>query len=794
LKILRYYNGLEEAFAEQNPFSVIPAYRRYTLALLNLQCDEENTPANGFGFRLGDAAGLSALFFAWLIFFIPVLFQDQSVFFRDILHFAYPMKHFIRESLLNGDWPFWWPSIHAGVPFLSLLHPGALYPLNFILLIGDFNGAFNLFLALHFLILAAGCYCLGRAMGFSFYAGIACGLTALWGGFFFSLSQLHNHFQSSVWLPWILFFFSQFLQKGGRARFFFTVLAFVFQVLAGSPEYCLLTTALLFAYTAFIHRPKPDTAIWKPYAFLAMGTAFTLALSAIQLVPTQMAIPHTVRDAGLPFNSATMWSFPFKGLGSFLFPADFNGFMSNPNFRTDYFILSPYMGWFPVAFLIVGFLTKRSRIFYFWTGVFFTGVFFALGRFNPFYEWMFDWIPFIGWFRYPEKFLVLTAFAGVFLSGLGVDAIHQWTRSHIRETTGLLGGLLVVALAHWMLDDWSAMIWQTVAGLSIALVLFILHSKSLLSSCALKAGLLIVIALDLLLKNSPLLPLMHKNFFEQPPEIFAQLAERNPLQRFYSGPLLESEKIPTKNNFPKEKNLLRGHLALKKHLYPNLATIYGLDFIDGITGWGIKDAEMWTAIFVSSPPEKRRRMLERGGVTHWVSARKPDPGSTAGELAVVKMKENLPRALLAPRSRYGGDYRQTNLFYSERFDPGNEVLLSGPFDPKPASENEFRGKILSLKYSANRIDFKTEQNGFGHLALFDSYFPGWTAWIDGRRAPVLRGDYFYRALALSPGEHEIRMEYRPEGFSAGLFISLTSFMTLLTALFNRDLRRIWAKS
>ncbi|PIR00145.1 MAG: hypothetical protein COV66_08615 [Nitrospinae bacterium CG11_big_fil_rev_8_21_14_0_20_45_15] len=756
----------------------------------SVSCEEIDAPHAPFRFRVGDIAALSVLFLAWLIFFIPMLFQEQSIFYRDILHFAYPMKHFIHSSLQSGNLPFWWPSIHGGVPFLPLLHPGALYPLNIFLLGDDFTWCFNFFFALHFLILATGCYFLGRAMGFSFYAGIACGLTALWGGFFISLSQLHNHFQSASWLPWILFFFVQFLQKGGRARFVSAIIVFVFQVLAGSPEFCLLTTALLFAYVTFLPGSQPLSGVLKSYAFIAMGTAFTLGLSALQLVPTQMAVPHTVRDGGLSFASATLWSLPFEGLGAFLVPMNLNGFMSDPAFRTDYFILSPYMGWFPMLVLALGLLVARSRIYYFWTGVFFVGIFFALGHFNPVYAWLYDWVPFLDWFRYPEKFLILSAFAAVFLAGYGVDTLSKWTRRHGNEVGWALAGFVVVALGHGAVDDLSPLAWQTLAGLMFALTLFALHERDLMSTCALKGGLTVLIALDLLLKNTALIPLIQNNFFNRPPAVFAQLAERKPLYRFYSGPLLAHGKIPTKNSFPKELTLLRGHLALKEQIYPNLATQYGLEFIDGITGWGLKDAEMWTAIFIASPPEKRRRMLERGNVRYWTTIEKKMPGSP--DPVVEEMVKAVPRAVLVPKARYGGGYKLSNLYYSEGFDPEKEVLLSESYPPSTATD--FVGKVHSVEYSPNAVRIQTEQNEPGYLVLFDSYFPGWSATVDGKSVPILRGNYFYRAVALPSGQHRVQMQYIPEGFSAGLFISLNAFFALCIALFNRDLRRIWRRN
>ena len=55
--------------------------------------------------------------------------------------------------------------------------------------------------------------------------------------------------------------------------------------------------------------------------------------------------------------------------------------------------------------------------------------------------------------------------------------------------------------------------------------------------------------------------------------------------------------------------------------------------------------------------------------------------------------------------------------------------------------------------------------------------PGWTATVDGRPAPVLRGNYAQRVIPLpEPGRHDIVMEYHPPGLILGCLISLGSVL------------------
>jgi uncharacterized membrane protein YfhO len=67
--------------------------------------------------------------------------------------------------------------------------------------------------------------------------------------------------------------------------------------------------------------------------------------------------------------------------------------------------------------------------------------------------------------------------------------------------------------------------------------------------------------------------------------------------------------------------------------------------------------------------------------------------------------------------------------------------------------------------------------------------PGWSATVDGRLAPVLRGNFAQRVIPLpEPGYHAVIMEYRPPGFVIGCVITgiATLVWTLIVGL------RAWA--
>ena len=49
----------------------------------------------------------------------------------------------------------------------------------------------------------------------------------------------------------------------------------------------------------------------------------------------------------------------------------------------------------------------------------------------------------------------------------------------------------------------------------------------------------------------------------------------------------------------------------------------------------------------------------------------------------------------------------------------------------------------------------------GYVVLNDPYHPWWSAAVDGAEAPVLRANVLFRAVAVPPGRHTVRFEFRP---------------------------------
>jgi hypothetical protein len=144
---------------------------------------------------------------------------------------------------------------------------------------------------------------------------------------------------------------------------------------------------------------------------------------------------------------------------------------------------------------------------------------------------------------------------------------------------------------------------------------------------------------------------------------------------------------------------------------------------------------------------------------------------------LVENTEALPRAFLRHSYRVETDRsRVLREVTSPEFDPIGAVWVESapPFaSEEPAVLPDDGCTIISREGATLTVRTRSDRSAL--LFVGETYFPGWEATVDRARAPILRADYAFRAVALSPGEHEVVFRYRPRSFRTGLLLSSCLF-------------------
>jgi len=741
------------------------------------------------------------LLLAFTLFFYPVLFEGNTFFFRDIHHFAYPMKLALARIWAAGEWPYWYPNLFQGTPLMSLMHPGVFYPPSIFFLLKDFSFAFSAYFLFHHLVLMFSVYALCRYWERSIPASLCASLTALLGGYFLSLAAVYNQFQSAIWFPLILLMWQKFMAEGRMKYFCGAVVFLTFQVLGGGPENAIFSVLLIYAHSLYLVKNEDRLKGFKnkTLAIFAL-VSLALAFSALQWLPTYYLLKETGRSAGIAYSASTIWALePGAFLGLFL-PENSTQFLAQDGVQMGYFVQSIYMGIVPLFLLFTCLMVGREqKTIRFWLIVFGVGVFFALGNSNPLYFLFYDWVPVFSMFRYPQKFFFLCAYALVFLSGWTLDRFIEGIINNKTEMKKTLFALLITAMGVTAVQG----IYVNRGGIEtlgilmvLAFGIFSLHLKKINRS-GFFSLLLLLMLMDLMGKNSMLVPLIDKEFYTDPPPIARQLQGTADSFRVYSGMLRVKEKAPFSDSSEDKAeiatfqfahpsyNLLSVQLATRDQVYPNLGAIHGLAYIDGYATMMLKNSAVWYRSFIMSDIPKKKRVLKRSNVKYWVTQEDEQLPSDLYPRGIKKVRlfeDALPRAFLVGESRQVSEAELLDVYYDEMFNPLAQVLLTEPVEMK--TEKPFSGQVEKIKYGPNRVSIATHQNEEGFLVLLDNWFPGWKVEVDGKSQRIYQANLFYRGVKLGPGNHKIEFSYEPVGLKRGIVISSGAFILLLILLFK----------
>ena len=102
------------------------------------------------------------------------------------------------------------------------------------------------------------------------------------------------------------------------------------------------------------------------------------------------------------------------------------------------------------------------------------------------------------------------------------------------------------------------------------------------------------------------------------------------------------------------------------------------------------------------------------------------------------------------------------------------MMLSAP-PVLEVCEGEEEARLVPLS-SPNRVRMDVRLDCRGLVVLSDTYFPGWTARVDGKSAEILEVYGALRGVVVERGEHRIEMAYRPWSALAGGGLSLVGLI------------------
>ena len=109
------------------------------------------------------------------------------------------------------------------------------------------------------------------------------------------------------------------------------------------------------------------------------------------------------------------------------------------------------------------------------------------------------------------------------------------------------------------------------------------------------------------------------------------------------------------------------------------------------------------------------------------------------------------------------------------FNPAEEAVVEGI----NTDMQMLSGSILGEKLEATELHWEVETSGRSFFVVADSFFPGWTATVDGQLTPIYAVYGCVRGIQIqTAGRHHVEMRFAPPGLAAGLACTLAGFLLL----------------
>ena len=659
---------------------------------------------------------------------------------NDVLGFHVPMRTLYQQMLTHGDPPTWTPALFAGFDLHGEGQIGAYHPLHQILYrLLPLDIALNLEILLTYMAVVAGTYWFLRRLCFEPPAATFGAMTFGLGGFMVTHYPHINMLACVAHLPWILGCFDVLaIDDADRSRarramaFAGAALLIGSQVLLGFPQAVWWT--LLAGSVFVVWRSWPVG--WRRLIVPACAVAVGVLIGGIQLLPTLAAATQSVRvkESGSfllgyslhPWNIVQIWAPYALKMGAFTRreKLQFHEFALYP---TAFLVLAPIWLWIRRAEL------ERRRALIRAASVFAAVMFvLALGRYGGLAR-LIPYLPGVGRFRAPARYILLLQFALVTLGAVAFEDLARLRGTGVRLTSrqiaaiASIGALNVATLLllnthiiHTANDVVVADMRQAGSGTALILAATVLF---LLAARGVRWALPVIIVFTA-----------------------ADLAGWGLTYLYRTPPVpLSAFRVPIPDNPGPEPLRLAG-----PNNWTDLPLMNGYYLVGGYVG-------LYPDVRLSWLEDPYRRLA----------------GARRGfdeNLDLIEYTDGVPRARMLTEIRVTSDV----VADIDRIDLRRTALVDAPL----AALNGVPGSARMFVDRPGHFSVQTEAAGRQLLSVSERFDVGWTATIDGQPAAPLRINGDFLGLVVESGTHVVELRYHPKTLVYGRLASFAGLVFL----------------
>ena len=719
---------------------------------------------------------LGALLPYWRLLTFGVIFVTDDYFASDIYNGELPGRVLVGQLIRQGQWPVWTNQLCSGLPLagapadpiglaaFSLLSPAP---------------ALDLFVIVLLLVAAHGAYGLARRFGADRTGAVLAGIAFAGSGYIACQLKHLGIVFTVVWLPVGLLLLDRALApqspesgepRAARRLMFIGLFGLVFaeQALAGFPQSVYICGLAYGAFALFrALSSRGSFGGWRvPLGLLGgvgVATALGGAAGAVVLLPLSALGSVSDRAETLGWEWSSRLAYWPSNLLTFFVPY-INGDISNntyvgpPFFWEDYgyvglatMLLACYGAWRERRRPLVAFAIAMTLVAYL----------LVLGPATPAFRMAYELIPGMKLFRFPTRFLIVVELGLALLAAIGLTRLREDMQRRWQAPSRIPELVALALCAGTAVDLW-------------------VHQP----------------------RQNPMVPAAE--WLAAPRTVGTVRADSAEPRTFTPRHReLHRRAFQLANGWTDTAP----YLALRDVLEPNtgggLWNTPSADCYAGISArwhidvWGDHNREQSLVSLLAFVDFKAGvlrvhpslpKVLRAYGVSHVLSPY-PQQGTELGFVshdgnAYTYRVEGSTRVRFVPTARAVTTDREASArFLANGFDPAREVLLHHAPDAlvgaSAASDALPGGRAVITREDTRSLVINAEAPQDGFLLLADTFYPGWTAEVDGVETTIYRANLAVRGIALPKGRHEVRFVYSAPGFFRGLQVSLLAISALL---------------
>jgi hypothetical protein len=726
----------------------------------------------------------------------------------------YPWRQFAFEELRAGHLPTWNPYLGAGAPLLANYQTAVFYPPNWLFLLLPGPQAMSLGAVLHVIWAGVGMWLFTGALGLAPFGRGMSTLSFALSGYLIARLGSFPTTDAAAWIPWI-FWLAHRVLTGRRWRDVgWLGLAFGMQLLSGHAQTAWYSSVGVGLYVLWqVLWRRRDRRLYT-LALASVGMLLGLAVAAVQLIPTAEYLRESQRSGGLDYDTLTNLSYHPARLITWLSP-NFYGTPADGSYITKgiYFEDTAYIGFIPfisAIAAIAGWVRKRKHLSEhptfltvpFWAMLAPVALVVAMGKYNPGFRFLYDHVPTFDAFREPVRWLILTTFSLSVLAGIGTQhwGRGRWVVFWSRLAAAGGGGMAVMALGFLRYSDSVSKNLEVlsrgmvVLGCWIAVAaLFTLTQPIDPSPSSLRVwrtAVLVFVATDLAWMADGLNPTVPAEFFDrqdvsQPVGRIYWYDEYRQDLTFGSAPDAPVH-VDGYFDLADYRQAKENWQAVRASLLPNI------NMLDRVPSLNNNDPLLPSyhsgyVDLIEQLGEQAGALLEAAGVSQ---AYGKQPAGWQGENPYSSPEAPTLVRLVPQADWYGTDAAIREALRDPAWNPAQTVILAGEPAAASGAPNMTNGQVAVLESGPTTLRYRVTTDGATYLVIAQTWYPGWTATVNGKSAPLYRANLAFQAVIVPPGQSDVTLSYHLNRWRLSVGCTAPGLLAVLGLVLSGKVQRV----